>query len=44
VVFEADNALIVHDMDPHEVFPYKKPQMQKVFSAFAGMISSRSEA
>ena len=42
VVFEADNALIVHDMDPHEVFPYKKPQMQKVFSAFAGMILSRN--
>lgn len=41
VVFEADNALIVHDMDPHEVFPYKRPQMQKVFSAFAGMILSR---
>ena len=42
VVFEADNALIVHDMDPHEVFPYKKPQMQKVFSAFAGMILSHN--
>ncbi len=41
VVFEADNALIVHDMDSHEVFPYKKPQMQKVFAAFAGMIRSR---
>jgi hypothetical protein len=42
VVFEADNALIVHDMDPHDVFPYKKPQMQKVFSAFAGMMLSRN--
>lgn len=42
VVFEADNALIVHDMDPHEVFPYKKPQMHKVFSAFAQMIFSRN--
>ncbi|MEP0332103.1 MAG: hypothetical protein ABJ350_21890 [Anderseniella sp.] len=42
VVFEADNALIVHDMDSHEVFPYKKPQMQKVFSAFAGMIRSHN--
>lgn len=41
VVFEADNALIVHDMDPHEVFPYKRPQMKKVYSAFAGMIRSR---
>lgn len=43
VVFEADNALIVHDMDPHEVFPYKKPQMHKIFSAFARMIFSRSD-
>ena len=34
IVFEADNALIIHDMDPADVFPYKGPQMQKVFSAF----------
>lgn len=44
VVFEADNALIVHDMDSHEVFPYKKPQMRKVFSAFAKMVFSRNGA
>lgn len=44
VMFEADNALIVHDMDSHEVFPYKKPQMQKVFSAFAEMVISRNGA
>ncbi len=41
VVFEADNALIVHDMDPKDVFPYKGPQMKKVFAAFANMLRAR---
>jgi len=38
IVFEADNALIIHDMDPKDVFPYKSPQMQKVFAAFEGAL------
>ena len=25
VIFEVDNALIVHDMDPVDIYPYKKP-------------------
>jgi hypothetical protein len=38
LVFEADNASIVHDMDPPDVFPYKGPQMRKVFGAFIAML------
>jgi hypothetical protein len=42
LVFEADNTAIVHDMDPPGVFPYKPPQMRKIFGAFAAMIERRS--
>lgn len=44
VLFEADNALIVHDMDPADVFPYKPPRMRAVFDAFAGMVARRARA
>jgi hypothetical protein len=39
LVFEADNTAIVHDMDPPDVFPYKPPQMRKIFAAFTAMLS-----
>jgi hypothetical protein len=42
LVFEADNTAIVHDMDPVELFPYKQPQMRKVFDAFATMLGRRA--
>ena len=38
LLFEADVAMIVHDMDPPDLFPYKKPQMRKVFEAFQTML------
>lgn len=34
LVFEADVAMIVHAMDPAEVYPYKKPAMRQLFAAF----------
>lgn len=34
LVFEADVAMIVHAMDPEDLFPYKKPAMRKLFDAF----------
>jgi hypothetical protein len=43
LIFEADNTAIVHDMDRPEVFPYKVPQMLKVFEAFAAMLRRRVE-
>jgi hypothetical protein len=42
LIFEADNTAIVHDMDPPEIFPYKAPQMRKVFDAFAAMLERRA--
>ena len=43
LVFEADNTAIVHDMDPPDVFPYKLPQMRRIFEAFAAMLERRSQ-
>ncbi|MGC2780100.1 MAG: hypothetical protein WA418_31115 [Bradyrhizobium sp.] len=42
LVFEADNTAVVHNMDSPDVFPYKPPQMQKIFAAFAAMITKRA--
>jgi len=42
LVFEADNTAIVHNMDPARLFPYKAPQMHKVFDAFAAMLYKRA--
>jgi hypothetical protein len=42
LIFEADNTAIVHDMDPPDIFPYKAPQMRKVFDAFAAMLDRRA--
>lgn len=39
LVFEGGNTMIVHNMDPPAVYPYKPPQMKKVFKAFAAMLS-----
>jgi hypothetical protein len=38
LLFEAGNGMIVHAMDPPELFPYKAPQMRKVFGAFEAML------
>jgi len=38
LIFEVDSNMIVHAIDPVDVFPYKQPQMQKVFVAFRAML------
>jgi hypothetical protein len=38
LIFEADNTAVVHNMDHAYVFPYKPPQMRKIFDAFAAML------
>ena len=38
LIFEVDNSAVVHAMDPVAIFPYKKPQMHKVFAAFREML------
>ncbi len=42
ILFEADIAMIVHAMDPPNLFPYKAPQMRKVFAAFRSMLLARA--
>lgn len=42
LVFETGTNMIVHSMDPPDLFPYKRPQMEKVFSAFQSMLRSES--
>jgi hypothetical protein len=44
LVFEADSAAIIHLMDPPDLFPYKQPQMRKVFAAFEAMVRKRATA
>ena len=40
LIFEIDNAMIVHGMDPVDMFAYKKPIMQKVFTGFRELLES----
>jgi hypothetical protein len=40
LVFEVGTGMIVHSMDPPELFPYKRPQMEKVFKAFQAMLKN----
>jgi hypothetical protein len=41
LVFETDTAMIVHDMDPPDLYPYKHPQMTRIFKAFRKMLHAR---
>jgi len=43
LLFEADIAMIVHDMDPADIFPYKGPQMRKLFTAFRALVKRKAE-
>ena len=38
LIFEVDNAMVVHAMDDPVRYGYKQPVMQRVFDAFAGML------
>jgi hypothetical protein len=41
LVFEADTAAVIHRMDPPDLFPYKQPQMRRVFQSFGAMLNRR---
>lgn len=41
LIFEVDSNMIVHAMDPVDVFPYKQPQMRKVFDAFRQLLANK---
>lgn len=38
LVFEIDHAMVVHAMDPVEVYPYKQAAMRRLFMAFREML------
>jgi len=38
LIFEVDSNMVVHNMDPDDIFPYKKAQMPKLFKAFTCML------
>jgi hypothetical protein len=42
LVFETGTNMVVHAMDPVDLFPYKRPQMEKVFGAFRAMLQDRA--
>lgn len=42
LIFEVDTGMIVHGLDPMDMFPYKQIQMEKVFAAFRGMLYRRA--
>ncbi|MDB5907800.1 MAG: RimK family alpha-L-glutamate ligase [Massilia sp.] len=38
LIFEIDNAMVVHSMESEQVYAYKKPAMRKVFDAFRRLL------
>jgi len=42
VIFEIETAMVIHRMDSQTLYPYKQPQMDKVFGAFNAMIDRAS--
>ena len=44
LIFEVDSGAVVHAMDSVDTFPYKKPQMRKVFGAFRKMLAKSAKS
>lgn len=42
LIFEVDSNMVVHAMDDVDMFPYKQPQMRKVFHAFYELLATTS--
>lgn len=42
LVFEAGVAMVVHDMDLPDLYPYKPAQMARIFAAFQNMLGERA--
>ena len=40
LIFEVDVAMIVHDMDCPQTFPYKQPAMRKLFAGFVAALDA----
>jgi glutathione synthase/RimK-type ligase-like ATP-grasp enzyme len=44
VIFEIDSCMMVHALDPVDLFPYKPPHMQKIFTAFQELLINATTA
>ncbi len=44
LIFEVDVAMIVHAMDPPDIFPYKAGEMERLFEAFRAMLRRKAGA
>lgn len=44
LIFEVDNSMVVHAMDPEDLFPYKAPAMRKVFAAFRELLEKSRQS
>lgn len=44
LIFEAGTAMVVHDMDSREMYPYKAPNMQRIFAAFRDLLERRAHS
>ena len=42
LIFEVGNAMVVHDMDPEAMFPYKKPVMEELFRDFQTLLFTKA--
>jgi hypothetical protein len=42
LVFEGDISLVVHNLDPPDLYPYKSRAMKTIFAAFHDMLKRRS--
>ncbi|MBL1257127.1 RimK family alpha-L-glutamate ligase [Methylocystis sp. Sn-Cys] len=43
LIFEAGTAMVIHTLDSEVVFPYKRPQMEKIFDAFEKMLRAKAQ-
>jgi hypothetical protein len=44
LIFEAGTAMIVHSLDPVDIFPYKPRNMEKIFVAFESMLRRKADS
>lgn len=43
LIFEVDPAMVVHDMDPIDLYPYKPAAMRRVFAAFRALLIAAAD-
>ena len=43
LIFEAGTAMVIHTLDSDVIFPYKRPQMEKIFDAFERMLRRKAQ-